>query len=117
MSGEIKCEEDGTCKLSTNFSKMNESLPSDLIPLESFTSPTSVELKSRKQIKGNSGSRKVSTKVHSQKRGRMSKQVKPKNKKVRKIKKLIIKVQRKKKIVSTKGRQILKPKKGKQKTR
>lgn len=115
MSGEITCDEEGSCKLLIDYNPViDESLPSDLIMMDVQPTSKPTEKKLRKNIKGSSGHRQVSTNSQSQKRGRKLKQLNHKIKKVKRVKKLVSKKQKgqsKKKTRSISRHRILKPKK------
>lgn len=117
MSGEIICDEEGSCKLDTEFNIAEESFPSDLVPLEILTSPKTISKKPRKQIIGSRLAQKVSTKSHSQKHRQTFKKRKEKKKNQKKVSSAKKRGQIKKKIVPVSKRKIIKSKKGKQKTR
>lgn len=121
MSGEITCDEEGSCKLLIDYNPViDDSLPSDLIPMDVIQKSKPTEKKLRTTIKGSRGHRQVSTNSQSQKRGRKLKQLNHMIKKVKRVKKLVSKKnkgQSKKKTLSIRRPGILKPKKGKQKTR
>lgn len=75
MTGEIICDESGSCKLDIEFGKM-DNLPHDLISLPKSRSTDQSPKRrtsTKKQIKGSLKAKTVSTKVKPKARGRPKK--------------------------------------------